>query len=87
MHSTIIENSKLNVSTFTPPSDRAVEGAADAAGDRADAVRPQLRPHQRHAHQAGGQLVLADRQPRPAELAVAEASETSTNSTQKAKIT
>ena len=46
--------------------------AADAAGDRADRVGGELGPHQRHAHHAGRQLVLADRQPGPAQPALAQ---------------
>ena len=48
-------------------------GAGDTAEERADRVRPRLRPHQRHAHRRGRRLVLADRDPRPPEPRVAEA--------------
>ena len=47
--------------------------AGDAAEERADRVRPRLRAHQRHAHRRGGDLVLADRDPRAAEARVAHA--------------
>ena len=46
--------------------------AADAADDGADRVGRQLGPHQRHAHHARRQLVLADRQPGAAEPALAD---------------
>ena len=49
-----------------------VEDAAHAAEERADGVRPELRAHQRDAHGAGRQLVLADGDPGPAQLAVAQ---------------
>ena len=49
-----------------------VERAGDAAEERADRVRPGLRAHQRDAHRGGGSLVLADRDPGPAEPRVAQ---------------
>ena len=48
------------------------ERARDAAEERADRVRPGLRPHQRDAHRRGGRLVLADRDPRAPEPRVAQ---------------
>ena len=41
--------------------------AGDAAEERAARVGPGLRPHQRDAHRGRGRLVLADRDPGPAE--------------------
>ena len=71
MASSMIEMSNRNRSGSTAVDVHRERRAADAAGDRADAVRRQLGPHERHAHRARGQLVLADGQPGPAQPAVA----------------
>ena len=53
--------------------ERAVPGSGDAAEEGAARVGPRLRPHQRDPHRRSGHLVLADRDPRPAEPRVAKA--------------
>ena len=49
-----------------------VEGAGDAAEERARRIRPRLRAHERHAHRRGGGLVLANRDPGATDARVAQ---------------
>src|SRR5215216_913377 len=53
--------------------ERAVEGARDAAEDRAKGVSPELRRNRVDAHRGGCGLVLANRDPGPPEPRVPEA--------------
>ena len=64
---------KLNRSAKHAVDVRGERHAAEAADERADRVGGQLGPHQRDAHHARGELVLADGQPGPPEPAVADA--------------
>ena len=70
--STKIENENSNWSALTVLKNEPRNVPAMPPQRRADRVGEQLHAHGRDAHRDGGDLVLADRDPRPADARVAQ---------------